>query len=294
MVFVPDGASFRTIATRLEAAGVIRHPLNLRLWARWTRTDRQMRGGDYLFEGSVTALAVLERLRSGEGGGHTVTIPEGSTFRDIAEAFAAAGFGGPDQFRCVASDPHFLLDRRLPASGVEGYLYPDTYRFAWSTTPEEILDTMLRRYREEAKRLEAERGGAELSEHALVTLASIIEKETGVGSERGLVAAVFRNRLRLGMRLQADPTAVYGLEEERPPTAADIDTESPYNTYLRDGLPPGPICNPGREALRAALNPAPVDYLYFVARGDGSHAFSNNLTEHNLNVQALRRRRHAP
>lgn len=291
IVFVPDGASFRGISQRLADAGVIRHGLNLRLWARWTGADRQMRRGEYLFRGSVSPLQVLDRLRSGKDGLHSVTIPEGSTLNAIAAAFEAAGFGGADQFRCVATDPQFLLDHALPASGAEGYLYPDTYRFDWSTTPKEVLAAMLRRYREEAIRLEAERQRAGLSEHSMVTLASIIERETGLESERALVAAVFRNRLRIGMRLQADPTTVYGLDVDRPPTAADLDTENPYNTYLHDGLPPGPICSPGRDALKAALAPAAVDYLYFVARGDGSHVFSTHLAEHNLHVQALRRRR---
>lgn len=290
LVAIADGVSFRIVSQRLGSAGVVRHPLNLRLWARWTGSDRQVRSGDYAFRRALTPLEVLATLRSGEGAVHAVTIPEGSTLRDIAAAFEAAGFGGSDQFLCAAARPQLLMRLGLPATGFEGYLFPDTYKFAWSTAPEQILAAMVGRYREQAAQLTERRHAARLSEQEMVTLASIIEKETGAAAERPLVSAVFRNRLRVGMRLQADPTAVYGRAATNAPTAADLDIDTPYNTYLHDGLPPGPICNPGRAALDAAVAPASVDYLYFVARGDGSHAFSRSLDEHNANVSALRRR----
>src|SRR5262249_32623269 len=200
---------------------------------------------------------------------------EGSTVEDIARLLAAAGFGSVDEFLCVARDPHVLARLDVPATGLEGYLFPDTYAFAWSTPPEAILETMVDRFREQTAALQALRLDAEMSEDDMVTLGSIIEKETGARQERALVSAVFHNRLRLGMPLQSDPTAVYGRDVRGAPHAADLDVESPYNTYLHTGLPPGPICNPGLAALAAAVSPAAVPYLYFVSRKDGTHAFSS-------------------
>jgi UPF0755 protein len=291
MVFVHDGQPFAAIARELEAAGVVRSRWTLRLWARWSGGDRQVHSGDYRFDGPLTAVEVLDRFRVPGNGLHRVTIPEGSTLREVAELFAAAGFAAGDQFLCVAQDPGVLAALDLPASGAEGYLFPDTYSFAWSTSPADILLAMVQRFREQAAALEARRRTAALSEPDMVTLASIIEKETGVAHERSLVAAVFRNRLRVGMRLQADPTAIYGRAGRGAPSAADLDVDSPYNTYLHQGLPPGPICNPGDAALAAAIAPAAVDYLYFVARGDGTHAFARTLAEHNQNVGRLRHAR---
>ena len=288
LVVIQPGQSFRQAAARLQAAQVIRHSWTVRLWARWWGLDRQLRSGDYSFDHALTPIEALQVLRSPGAGRHRVTIPEGSTVVDVAQALASACFGGADQFVCVARDPSFLLSLDLPASGLEGYLFPDTYAFTWSTNPVDILTAMVARFREQAAGLEEQRVAAGLSTHEMVTVASIIEKETGLGPERALVSAVFRNRLRTGMPLQADPTAVYGRESHVVPSATDLDLDSPYNTYLHEGLPPGPICNPGRAALEAALAPASVDYLYFVARADGTHAFARTHAEHNRNVAQLR------
>ncbi len=289
IVYIGDGTSFRTVSRQLMEGRIIRSVWNFRLWARFTGMDRQIRVGDYVFHEPATPLELLARLCSDDGL-HSVTVPEGSTLRDVAGYFARAGFGAEDQFLCLAGDPEFLRQLQLPASGLEGYLYPDTYRFAWEKTPAEILAAMVQRSRQELQRLNGQREASGLTEHQMVTLASIIEKETGVAEERALVSAVFRNRLRIGMRLQADPTAIYGREQRQVPTANDLEVDSPYNTYLIAGLPPGPICNPGRASLLAAVSPAAVDYIYFVARGDGTHVFSRTLGEHNDNVGALRRR----
>jgi UPF0755 protein len=178
----------------------------------------------------------------------------------------------------------------VPASGLEGYLFPDTYAFAWSTPPDRILAAMVERFREQTAALQARRLDAGMSEEDMVVLASVIEKETGVTEERALVSAVFHNRLRLGMPLQSDPTAMYGRDIHGAPTAADMAVDTPYNTYLHPGLPPGPICNPGLASMQAALTPAKVPYLYFVARKDGTHAFSRTLEEHNRAVAHFKRR----
>ena len=288
IVSVAPGESFRTVSTRLEAAGVIQHAWLLSLWARWYGLDRLVRSGDYRFDQPLAPVDVLARLRSPAAALHRVTIPEGSTLRQVAALLAAAGFGGTDQFLCLAQDPDFLVELDLPASGLEGYVFPDTYAFAWSTPPEEILRTMVGRFREQAAALHVRRVAAGMSEQGMVILGSLIEKETGAAQERALVSAVFHNRLRSGMLLQSDPTAVYGHEDGAVPTAADLSADTPYNTYRNHGLPPGPICNPGRSALDAALAPAAVSYLYFVSRNDGTHEFSTTLEEHNRAVARFR------
>jgi UPF0755 protein len=289
VVSVAPGESFRSVSARLQAAGVIPHAWLLSLWARWHGLDRLVRSGDYRFDQPLAPVDVLARLRSPVAALHRVTIPEGSTLRQVAALLATAGFGGADQFLCLAQDPEFLADRDLPASGLEGYVFPDTYAFAWSAPPEEILRTMVGRFREQAAALRARRLDAGMSEQSMVILGSLIEKETGAAQERALVSAVFHNRLRTGMLLQSDPTAVYGREDGAVPTAADLSADTPYNTYRNHGLPPGPICNPGRSALDAALAPAAVSYLYFVSRNDGTHEFSTTLDEHNRAVARFQR-----
>jgi UPF0755 protein len=289
MVFVARGEPFRITSARLQAAGVLRHAWPLRVWARWKGLDRLVRSGEYRFDHPLAPMDVLPILRSPTAALHPVTIPEGSTLNQVASLFAAAGFAGPDQFLCLARDPDFLAALDLPASGLEGYLFPDTYAFAWSTPPEQILTAMVHRFHERTAGLDARRRAAQMNEHDMVILASVIEKEAGATHEQALVSGVFHNRLRLGMPLQSDPTAVYGRDVRGAPTAADLTVESPYNTYLHSGLPRGPICNPGLTALTAAVAPEPVPYLYFVSRKDGTHVFSRTLEEHNRAVARYRR-----
>jgi UPF0755 protein len=222
-----------------------------------------------------------------------VTVTEGMTFRQISALLAAQGLGTEENFLCLGSDPMFLETWGLPPQGVEGYLYPDTYRFSWLASPEEILGRMVGRfYAVMSPALHRQAAVLDLSEHQVVTLASIIEKETGTASERPLVAAVFHNRLRKGMPLQSDPTVIYGIARFHGNlTRQHLLTPSPYNTYLFRGLPPGPIANPGLETIRAALSPAEQDYLYFVAKGDGTHVFSSDLNTHNRAVSRFQRGR---
>jgi len=289
LISIAPGEPLGAVATRLVGARVIRHAWTLRLWARWYGLDRQMQPGEYRFDRPRSPIEVVAALCSSVDALHRVTIPEGVSAARTAELLAAAGFGGADVFRCVAADPNLLLELDLPATGIEGYLFPDTYAFAWGTAPKEIVRSMVTRFRDEAAALDARRRAAGLSEHAMVTLASLIESETGAAHERPLIAAVFHNRLRIGMPLQSDPTAVYGRPGHVIPTAADLAADSPYNTYLHRGLPPGPICNPGRAALEAAVAPAATEHLYFVSRNDGTHVFSASLEEHNRAVARFQR-----
>ena len=286
VVVVPPGESFRAVAGRLHAAGVVAHPLLLRAYARLAGLDRSVRCGEFRFAEPISPAAVLALLQSPADGARQVTIPEGFTAEQIAAAFEERGYGGRDVFRCAMEDPALLLELQLPASGVEGYLFPDTYAFDATTPPADIVRAMVLRFRTQAADLVARREAAGLSEAAMVTLASVIEKETGQADERPLISGVFHNRLRLGMPLQSDPTVLYGRGGGRGPlTRVDLANAQPYNTYVHRGLPPGPIANPGRAALEAAVAPARTAALYFVSRNDGSHAFSETLDEHNRAVR---------
>ena len=285
IVFVPPGVPFRAVAARLHSAGVIRHPWLLTAWARYRGLDRSVRSGEYRFAEPLTPIAVLNALQSRADDTRSVTIPEGLTAEQVAALLEEQGYGGRDVFRCVMDDIHLLQEFALPASGIEGYLFPDTYTFAATTEPADIVRTMLTRFHQQSTELAARRTAAGLSEADMVTLASVIEKETGHADERKLISGVFRNRLRLGMPLQSDPTVLYGRADARGPiTRADLADPRSYNTYVHRGLPPGPIANPGRAALEAAIDPAATNALYFVSRNDGSHEFSDTLDAHNRAV----------
>ncbi len=288
IVSIAPGEPFRAVCAHLQEAGVVRHAWVLHSWGRWSGEDRLVRSGDYLFREAVSPLDVLKTLQLPGATLNRVTIPEGRTVAEVAAILERAGLGGADEFLCRAHDPAFLAALDMPASGLEGYLFPDTYDFAWTTSPEEILRLMVQRFRQQTETLRARLKGSSLSEVEIVTLASIIESETGAAAERAMISGVFHNRLRVGMRLQADPTAVYGRDVDVP-TADDMKVDSPYNTYIYTGLPPGPICNPGLAALQAAIEPAEVPYIYFVANSDGTHTFSRTLEEHNRAVANARR-----
>jgi len=292
VVFVPPGEPFRVVAGRLHNAGLVRHPLLLTAWARYRGLDRTVRSGEYRFTQALSPIALLDALQSRSDTTRQVTIPEGFTAGQIAALLEEQGYGGRDVFRCVMSDIHLLQEFALPGTGVEGYLFPDTYAFSQAAEPIDIVRAMLQRFRQESTALTARRGAVGLSEAEMVTLASVIEKETGQADERRLISGVFHNRLRLGMPLQSDPTVVYlHADPHRPITRADLADPGPYNTYVHRGLPPGPIANPGRAALEAAIDPAATSALYFVSRNDGSHEFSDTLEAHNRAVRQYQRRK---
>jgi UPF0755 protein len=287
VVVVPAGESFRAVTQRLREAGVITHPWLLRGYARFTGLDRSVRSGEFRFDAPLSPVEVLALLQSPADGARSVTIPEGYTAEQIAAALEERGYGGRDVFRCAMEDPALLLELQLPATGVEGFLFPDTYAFEPTTPPADIVRAMVGRFRAQVADLTARRQAAGLSEAAMVTLASVIEKETGQADERPIISGVFHNRLKLGMPLQSDPTVLYGRggELRGPLTRADLQATQPYNTYVHRGLPPGPIANPGRAALEAAIAPADTPAIFFVSRNDGSHVFSVTLDEHNRNVR---------
>jgi UPF0755 protein len=289
---VTPGLRFGEVAQDLHRRGLLRRPRLLEAWARVTGRDRQLQSGEFPIAEPLAALALLERLVTRPPALHPITIPEGLTVREVVRLLEEAGFGSAESFECLLVDPEFLAAEGLPPEGAEGYLFPDTYDFTLATPQDRILGTMLRRFREVwTDALDARAAALGLSTHQAVTLASLVEEEARRPEERRLIAAVFLNRLRRGMPLQSDPTVLYGrASEDRSITRDDLRRPTPHNTYTIPGLPPTPIANPGRAALEAAVAPAAVDYLYFVARGDGSHEFSATLAQHNAAVARHRRR----
>jgi len=319
---VEQGESVRQVAARLEDAGVVRSKNVLLLLARLNKLDRTIRHGVHEFAGALTPADVLVELqRRPPQPTVAVTIPEGLNWSEIGALLEQAGLITAAQYEEAACDPsaRARMGARAEANCLEGYLFPDTYALVPGMSAAEIVDIQLARFREVMAALlaaddaytgnalvertaagsESEAAGEPLAPDVvsdLVVLASIIEKETGVGEERPLVASVFHNRLRRGMKLQTDPTVVYGLHASG--TAWDgtklhrrLKIPGPYNTYTISALPPGPICNPGLAALAAALRPAESPYLYFVARPEGgAHRFSVTLDEHNRAVAQLRNR----
>ena len=292
-LIVRECETLATVATRLERAGVIRSALVFRTQARLAGVDRRLQPGEYHFSAPLGAAALRELLATG-GTRPEVTIPEGLTVRDIAALLAREGYGPAESFLCVADDPDFLLAAGVPGPQLEGFLFPDTYRLTPVMSPSEIFGVMVRRFHErydaERYRRAAARG---MSVNEVLTLASIVEKESALATERPLIAGVFYNRLHLGMPLQSDPTLIYAIPNFNGDlTRADLARQSTYNTYLIAGLPPGPIANPGLAAIDAVLAPTETPFLYFVSRNDGSHAFAATLPEHNRNVARYQKAHH--
>ena len=296
VIQVEEGERFAEIARDLNRQGVLRHALPLIVFARVTGRDRSVHWGEYMITTPLSALNLLDRITRRPDPLHQVTVPEGLPVRQVVRLLSEAGFGSEESFYCVLNDPAFLDSEGLPPTGAEGYLFPNTYDFPLATPQERILRTMVKQFREAFGPELAMRAAAlGFTEQEAVTLASLVEEEARKPEERRLVAAVFVNRLRRGMPLQSDPTVLYGREDEddRRITRKDLRRRTPFNTYTIPGLPPTPIVNPGRASLEAAVDPAPVDYLYFVARGDGSHEFTSTLAAHNAAVarHILNRRR---
>jgi UPF0755 protein len=306
----PTGSSSKTIASKLEESGVVRSRLGFEL-LHYSLPRKKLKAGEYRFERAASGLEVFERIVRGDVVIHTVVVPEGYNIFEIASAIEAAGLGNKEDFLHVALHDTALVRNIDPqAQSLEGYLFPDTYLFTRTMTMHEMAAAMVRRFQKESQTLglhpsEPTAGspgtpGSQQDVHRIVTLASIVEKETAAPDERAEIASVYTNRLAKKMALAADPTVAYAAELRGSYRGAiyqsDLQSDSPYNTYRFAGLPPGPIANPGDASLRAALHPAETDYLFFVAAGDGSgrHRFSTTFAEHERNVIAYRRAERDP
>jgi UPF0755 protein len=292
VVFIQPGTGAVAIARQLEEEGVITDAQRFYWLCLLRHAGSRLKAGEYSFPLLSTPSQVLDRMVRGDVVQHRVTFPEGADMHKVARLLAEAGLVKEDEILRLAIDPGYIHSLGMHTHSLEGYLFPDTYQFQKTQDAASLLATMLRHFRRHFPASSQDRA-RELgfTVNAIVTLASMVEKEARVDAERPMIAAVFFNRLKQGMRLQSDPTAVYDLPEfSGPVTRAHLQRPSPYNTYLNVGLPPGPICNPGNKSLQAALYPADVPYLYFVSNNDGTHQFSTTLPEHNQAVRNYRQK----
>jgi len=291
-VTIRQGAASGEIGRTLADAHVVRDPRLFRAAVWWSGRGRSLKAGEYRFDRAVTPLDVIDVLVRGDVYTQRITFPEGLTIEEMAKLYETNGFGRASDFVQAARSPERIRDLDPAAPDLEGYLFPETYAMPRHVPASRLIAAMVDRFRavygEEMRTRAAAEG---LTMRQVVTLASIVEKETGRGEERPLVAAVFRNRMKIGMPLQTDPTIVYALEKAHRYDGNirrdDLAMDSPYNTYKNPGLPPGPIASPGKAALEAALMPADAPYLYFVSRNDGSHAFATDFAEHSANVRTF-------
>jgi len=290
---IQPGTGLTKIALDLEEAGIIRSALAVKLLARWNHQSDQIQAGNYQFSDPATPGEILTRLVKGDVEKVSLTIPEGFTLKQIIARIADKGFGQKEKLLELAYNIDFIHSLQINADSLEGYLFPETYLFAPGIGEKTLLKMMTTQFQNhvttELKQAFKKQG---LNLHQWVTLASIIEKETGQVEEMPLISSVFYNRLKRKIPLQTDPTVIYGIKDfDGNITRKHLLTPTPYNTYLIRGLPPGPIASPGLAALKAAAHPAETKFLYFVARGNGEHQFSKTLKEHNAAVQKYQLRR---
>jgi len=287
-VLLHPGYSTRRIAAELKSAGVIHSANAFVLW-HYLHHQRSLKAGEYLFEKPATPIQIHDRLVRGDIYVHTVVVPEGFNMFDIAQAVQDAGLGSREDFlKIAASDTALISDLAPEAKTLEGYLFPNTYQFTRTESMNDIVAAMVKQFRQVAREI-----GLTSDVQRVVTMASIVEKETAAPEERPMVASVYYNRLAKNIALDADPSVIYAELLNGSYSGAlhheDLAFNSPYNTYKYPGLPPGPIANPGKTALEAAMHPAETEYYYFVGDGTGHHRFAQSLEEHNRNVALLRR-----
>ena len=289
-VVIEPGSGTRAIGERLIQAGVIRNEPTFRAALWRTGRARNLQAGEFRFDKPMTPTEVIEKIARGDVYNRRITFPEGLTVHEMARIYEQQGFGQAGAFVAAARDASAIRDIDPSADDLEGYLFPETYSIPRDAAAARLVQSMVGRFKQlftpEMKQAGQALG---LSPRQVVTLASLVEKETAVAAERPIVAGVYLNRLRIGMGMQADPTVIYALQRagryDGNLRREDLSFDSPYNTYRYPGLPPGPIASPGLASLKATVEPADVEYLYFVSRNDGSHVFARTLAEHNENVR---------
>jgi UPF0755 protein len=294
VVWVKPGQGFFETMGQLQAAGLVRKPERFRWLAYLQGYETRIRAGEYALSGALSPQAILETMVQGDTILHKVVIPEGATVAQIGDIVEKAGLVPKATFMAKAFDVSLAEALGVEGRSLEGYLFPETYFFPKGITAEQILRKMVAQFRRVFDDRWVSRAGEQgFTVHEVVTLASIVEKETGRPDERPRIASVFLNRLQKRMRLESDPTVIYGLENfDGNITRKDLKTDTPYNTYRIKGLPPGPISNPGKASLEAVLYPPSEPYLYFVSKNDGSHHFSKSFSEHRRMVRKYQLRRH--
>ncbi len=290
---VSRGESLADVASNLERRGLVRNAIALEWLARMRGLAGRLRAGEYALSPTQSSQEILEWIARGRVATYEVVVPEGFTVAQIAERLANDDLADRMAFLAVARDPATAAEIGVEGNTLEGYLFPETYRIPRGLAPEAIARTLVEQFLEVWQEIEPRAREQGFSMREVVTLASIVEKETAAPGERPLIASVFRNRLARGMRLETDPTVIYGIEEfDGNLRRRDLENpDNPYNTYRIPGLPPGPIASPGAEALHAVVEPAQSDFLYFVSRNDGTHVFSRTYREHAKAVDQYQRRR---
>ena len=292
---IKRGQSFNTTAQELSQAGLFTSVTKFRFVATFYGLDKKIKAGEYLLTGDMNPEVILASLTSGKVYLHRITIPEGYTAKQIADVVDQSGLGDAERISALCFSKRFVEKMGLPkhAPSLEGYLFPETYLFEKNVTEEEILATMVQGFKTFfTADIQAKGKALGLSPNQVVTLASIIEKETGASFERPVISSVFHNRLKKRMRLETDPTVIYGIKDFNGNiTRKDLRRRTPYNTYVIKGLPPGPIASPGLAALTAAVRPDETPYLYFVSKKDGTHHFSQTFAEHKRAVRKYQLRK---
>lgn len=292
IVSIPRGTPVREIGRILEQSGVIRSGDMFYYYVLYKKAGRELKAGEHLLDAGLSTPEVAASLVQGRYKLYRLTVPEGLTMVQTADLAAQSGLADRETFLALCRDRAFIASLGLEEDSLEGYLFPETYHFVRETTAPEVIQAMVGRFLAVWDKYKAQAEAGPLSRREVVTLASIVEKETGAPEERPLIAAVFLNRLKRGMRLETDPTVIYGIKDfDGNLTRKHLETYTQYNTYQIDGLPPGPIANPGEASLAAVLAPTPTEALFFVSRNDGTHYFSRTLAEHNRAVNRYQRRR---
>lgn len=289
-VVIEPGSGTRSIGQRLIQAGVIRDDPTFRAALWRSGRARTLQAGEFRFDRPMTPSEVIDKIARGDVYNRRITFPEGLNIQEMARIYEQQGFGKAAAFVAAARDPAAIRSIDPAATDLEGYLFPETYAVPRDTTAAKLVGLMVERFKQLfTDEMQKAAKSLELTPREAVTLAALVEKETAQPSERPIVAAVYLNRLKIGMAMQADPTVIYALQRAGRYNGNirrdDLSFDSPYNTYRYPGLPPGPIASPGLASLQAAVAPANVDYLYFVSRNDGSHVFARTLVEHNENVR---------
>ncbi|GJL80274.1 MAG: aminodeoxychorismate lyase [Nitrospinaceae bacterium] len=294
IVNIAPGMTLKKISTSLEDKHLIRSSISFQLLAHLQKKQGQIQVGEYELSPSMTPGEILLKVTSGKTVLHAATIPEGYRITEIAALLAERGLANREEFIRQTQDNELIQSSGIPGNSLEGYLFPETYHFSRNTPEQKIVQKMLKTFKEQVATADVKNRAKalNLTFHQIITLASLIEKETGVDEERKIISSVFHNRLKKDMRLQTDPTVIYAISNfDGNIRKKDLSIDSPYNTYKYKGLPPGPIASPGLKSIVAALNPDDTNYLYFVSRKNGSHQFSSTLMEHNRAVQKYQLRR---